>query len=192
MLDDRLRFDKHAKYVRNKVIPKMKTLGKIRTFVSKKTALYLYTSLIKPVFEYNDYIYDPMTHEDANSLEVLQNTCLRICLKRDRYTSHSTLYEEAGIGPLSKSREDHTSKIVYLGLNQESTTFINGLFNKVSNVHGIATRSSLLEDVYIPRSRLECCKGNIKIRGPGYYNKLPEHVRHSKTVKEFNSKVKKL
>ncbi len=56
MLDCRLRFDKHVNYVRSKIIPKMKTLGKIRKFVNRSTSLYLYSSLIKPVFEYNDYI----------------------------------------------------------------------------------------------------------------------------------------
>ena len=103
MLDARLRFDRHAKYVRSKIIPKMRTLGKIRNVVTKNTALYLFNSLIKPVFEYNDYIYDPLTQDDANSLEVLQNSCLRICLKQDRYTSRDTLYAESGVCPLSKA-----------------------------------------------------------------------------------------
>ncbi len=79
--------------------------------------------------------------------------------------------------------------MVYLGLNQESTAFINNLFSKVSEVHEIPTRSSLMKDVYVPRSKLECCKGNIKIRGPNYYNKLPESVRQSKTVKEFKNRA---
>ena len=164
MLDTRLRFDKHAKYVLSKIIPEMHTLGKIRVF--EKTALYLYKSLVKPVFEYNDFIYDPLTQDDVHGLEVLQNTCLRICLNRDRYTSREQLYKESGICSLSKSRELHTSKLVYLGLNQESTPFINNLFSKVSEVHDIQTRSSLMSDVYVPRSKPECCKGNIRICGP--------------------------
>ena len=62
ILDSQLRFDKHAKYIRSirSVYPKVKTLGHIRTFVSK-TALYLYSSLIQPVFDHADFVYDPLT-----------------------------------------------------------------------------------------------------------------------------------
>ena len=150
MLDCRLRFDKHAKYVRSKIVPKMKTLGKIRKFVNSSTALYLYSSLIKPVFEYNDYIYDPMTVDDANTLEVLQNNCLQICLQVDKYTSRRNLYQDSGVCPLAQSRENHTSKIVFLGLAGKSTAFVNQLFQRVSDVHEVNTRSSTQNHLSIP------------------------------------------
>ena len=190
MLDCNLRFNKHAKYVRSKIIPKMKTLGKIRKFVNQHTALYLYTSLIKPVFEYNDYIYDPMTAEDANSLEVLQNNCLRICLQANRYTSRQELYSRAGITSLAQSREDHTAKMVYLGTKGKSTPFVNSLFNKVSEVHDRNTRSSSQNLLAVPRSKLHCCTGNIKIRGPVCFNKLPEDIRHSTSLDVFKRQQK--
>ncbi len=152
LLDSRLRFDRHANYVRTKIVPKMKTLSKIRRFVTRSTALYLYTSLIKPVFEYNDYIYDPMTAEDANSLEVLQNNCLRICLKADKYTSRRDLYKESGICSLAQSREEHTAKVVYLGVSKQSTAFVNSLFMKVGDVHDLGTRASANDKIYVPKT----------------------------------------
>ncbi len=190
MLDCRLRFDKHAKYVRSKIIPKMKTLGKIRKFVNRSTALYLYSSLIKPVFEYNDYIYYPMTADDANSLEVLQNNCLRICLQTDKYTSRRNLYLDSGVCSLAENRENHTSKMVYLGLAGKSTDFVNQLFKRVSDIHDINIRASTQNHLSIPRSKLECCKGNIAIRGPTYYNKLPEDIRQSSSVEVLKHKLK--
>ena len=100
--------------------------------------------------------------------------------ERQVHYSRKSLYEEAGISSLAKSRDEHASKIVYLGLNQQSTSFINEMFSELSDFHSETTRSSLMEEVYVPRCKLECCKGNIKIRGPMCYNKLPEHVPHAK------------
>ena len=105
-----MHFNKHASYIRSKIIPKMKTLGKIRRFVSDSTTLYLYGCLVKLVLEYNDYIYDPMTVDDAQSLEVLQNNCLRICLNCDRLTSRNELYKRSGFCSLARSRENIVPK----------------------------------------------------------------------------------
>ena len=174
LLDNRLRFDKHANYIRSKIIPKMKTLGKIRRFVSKSTTLYLYGCLVKPVFEYNDFIYDPVTIDDTQSLEVLQNNCLRICLNCDHLTSRTELYRESGFCSLARSREEHSAKMVYLGLNNKSTTAVNKMFCKVSEMHDRTTRSNTKNEAYVPSHWLECCKGNLKIRGTNYFNKLPE------------------
>ena len=44
----------------------------------------------------------------------------------------------------SLCREEHTSKMVYLGLNQQSTRFINQLFSRVSDVHSRLTTSNII------------------------------------------------
>ena len=93
-----------------------------------------------------------MTAEDTNSLEVLQNTCLQMCLQADRYTSRKELYEESGICSLAQSCEDHTTKMVYLGLSNKSTTFVNQIFVKVFDVHDKVTRSSIQNEVFIPKT----------------------------------------
>ena len=51
MLDCHVKFDKHVMYIKSIVIPKMKTLAKIRQFISANTALYLYNSLIQPLLD---------------------------------------------------------------------------------------------------------------------------------------------
>ena len=131
-----------------------------------------------------------MTADDSNSLEVLQNNCLRICLQVDKYTSRRDLYQELGICSLAKSKEDHTTKMVFLGMSDRSTRYINQLFMKVSDTHDRNTRASAHNLLSVPRSNLECCKGNIQVRGPTYYNRLSEHVRQSETVDTFKRRLK--
>ena len=114
IMDSWLGFDEHVKYICLKIYPKVKTLGGIRNFVSKMTALYIYCSLIKPVVDYADIVYDPFTANDANILQVLQNTCLHIYLQKDRCTSQQSLHEKTNVKPLQELKNEHTCKIMYL------------------------------------------------------------------------------
>ena len=92
MLDPKLSFTEHVTYLIKKITPKPKTLSRIRCHIGTNTALFLYNSLIAPLFIYNDYIYDSMgigmkeelfLHGigDAYKLQVIENSCIRNCLK---------------------------------------------------------------------------------------------------------------
>ena len=64
MLDSRLKFNEHANYLSSKIYPKLKTLNRIRCNIGTGTALYLHSSLLAPLFSFNDYIYDAMQKND--------------------------------------------------------------------------------------------------------------------------------
>ena len=83
MLDGGLKFDMHVDYMTKKIYPKLKTLGKVRSYIGVKTAITLFNSLIAPLFSFNDYIFDPMSASDANKLQVLHNACIQTCLNCD-------------------------------------------------------------------------------------------------------------
>ena len=100
--------------IQDLVILKMKTLGHIHPYISKKMSLYLYTSLIQPVFEYVDYAYDAMNKCDSNKLQVLQNNCLRIFLLKDTSTSRKDFYEEAKVDTLREAQVKNTCTVVYI------------------------------------------------------------------------------
>ena len=78
-----------------------------------------------------------------------------------------------------------------MGLNQVSTAYVNNMFTKVADTTKITTRSSIKGDVQIPRTKLKLSKGNIKIRGPEYYNKIPLAVREAKSVTSFRNRLKR-
>ena len=73
VLDGPLKFKPHVDYLVRKITPKVKTLSKIRGYVCKGTALYLFNSLIAPVFSFNEHIYDGMGVVESNRLQTLHN-----------------------------------------------------------------------------------------------------------------------
>ena len=112
-------------------------------------------------------------------------------MTKNRYTSRTDLDTEANIKPLKVIREKHTDNIVNKGLNQESTPLPNDSFKIVSGKHDRHTRSSNMKDIHIPTTRTEHCKGNIRVRGPKYYSKLPLDIRESKITKIFKDGLTK-
>ena len=55
----------------------------------------MHRSPVIPHFDYSNVIYDAMTKADANTLQVLQNQCLRICLKAQPRTTVEELHQRA-------------------------------------------------------------------------------------------------
>ena len=158
-LDSKLSFSDHVTYLIKKIVPKLKTLGRIRCHIETNTAMYLY------------------------------NSCIRNCLKSHRLTPRIDLYSQSGILPLFAQRRIHTCSLLHRGLNEISTSYINNMFNLVSNRGGMVRRLEIRGDVETPRYRLEVTKGNVAYRGPKYYNNLDRDSRGIESKRAFTRKL---
>ena len=131
-----------------------------------------------------------MAEQDKNKLQVLQNSCIRTCLKCDKLTPRATLYSASGIVPLEVQHLQNTAGLAYLGVNQESTPFVNKLFSKVQYDTGRVLRSEINEDLVVPKTRLKVCRNNVRYRGPVIYNQIDRGIRNAKTLKNFKKRLK--
>ena len=98
----------------------MKTLGRVRQYISEKMALDMYRSLVIPHLDFGDAIYDAASKTDAQTLQGLQNQCLRICPKAEPRTHIIDLHTRANIPLLPERRLEHTCNTVYRGVNNLS------------------------------------------------------------------------
>ena len=142
-LDQKLNFGEHTTYLCNEIRRKLKTLNCIRCYIGMNTVLYLYNSLIAPLFTCNEHIYDAVGTRDANKLQVTQNNCIRACLKCHNRTHRIELHQQSGIIPLYIQRQIHTVDVVHRGLNKSSTSYINNMFNLTGNGRGVTTWSEI-------------------------------------------------
>ena len=141
--------------------------------------------------QFNDYVYDNPTRSGRDKLQVLQNMCLRICLRCEKRTPRQYLYEQSKVKPLDIQRAEHTASIVYQGVNQESNTFINNLFTKSHNGGIRILRSQINDDISVPRTNLQVCRGHIRYRGPVVYNQIDREIRGARSHRSFKNRLKK-
>ena len=60
-LDPHLRFAEQVQYIKSKTISKISLLRQVSNFLDRNTQLNLYKTLILPIFDYSDYVYNCLT-----------------------------------------------------------------------------------------------------------------------------------
>ena len=112
ILDKELKFAEHVAYLKQKLIGRTKMLGKLRPIIGQNLALELYKSLILPVIDYGDIVYDCLSSKASNDLQKLQNYALRIVLHSGYEKSISDMHKETKLMFLSDRRHSHTLNYV--------------------------------------------------------------------------------
>ncbi len=77
-LDPYLDFNQHVEYVKRKTIGKVKLLGRLNNILMPDTMLMFYKTLILPIIDYGDIIYDGVSQKNAVALQRLQNMAFKI------------------------------------------------------------------------------------------------------------------
>ena len=81
-LDMNLNYNKHLENCLRLISHKAYLLSKIRMYIDTRTAITIYKTLILPVIEYGDVIYDGANQKLLDALQTSQNRILRICMHR--------------------------------------------------------------------------------------------------------------
>ena len=191
MLDQQLTFDSHASYLKRRVSVKMKVLCRVKQYISQSLALQLYCTFILPDFDYADVIYDSFSQQNAQKLQVMQNQCLKACTNSNRRTSTADLHQRVNMPLLSTRRKVHTCNFVYKGINNQRSKGVNNMYKQQARRNTNNTRAIENRDLVIPFSKLETCKGNVRIRGAEYYNSINPSTKSAPSYNAFKSRIKK-
>ena len=100
-LDRHLCFNDHIDKIIKKVNQRTGILWRMRNFINQPLAKYLYQSLIHPVFQYCDFIYDGCSITLKHKLQVSQNAALRAVRKCACDYSTRQLHDDLEIDILS-------------------------------------------------------------------------------------------
>jgi hypothetical protein len=87
IIDSKLKFHSYALYLQNKMSKKAFFLSRISKNLSSYTKVVLYKSLIAPHIDYCSSLLYMLPNYRIKELQIIQNRCMRIILKCDRYTS---------------------------------------------------------------------------------------------------------
>ena len=101
-----LNYNKHLENCLKLVAHKAFLLNKIRMYIDEHTAITIYKTMILPILEYGDTIYDGANQKILNDLQTLQNRVLRTCVHRNRYTPIILLHQLCNINKLMDRRKN--------------------------------------------------------------------------------------
>ena len=107
-LDRSLTFTAHIADIKQRCSRRlniMKCISGREWGADRRTLLQLYTSLIRPILEYNAFLFDHISDTNQTALEAIQNEALRIATGALRTTPVCNLTAETNIPPLCHRRK---------------------------------------------------------------------------------------
>ena len=108
VVDKRLNWRKHVEHLRAKCTPAvnlLRHLSHLSWGADRQTLLHLYTALVKSKLDYGAQVYGTQDSKILDRLNPIQNESLRVCMGSFRSSPAVSLSVEAGIPPLSYSRD---------------------------------------------------------------------------------------
>ena len=168
-----------------KIVPsKIKTLVKIRKYITTKCALSIYKQTILPLFDYSGFLLISCNKSDRGDLQLLQNNILRMCYNvrlLDRL-SLVDLHREACLVSLEQRRKSQLLGLMYV--------YKNG-----HNVERIFARNTCQRDRYhfiTDTYQSGKYQNSPYFKGTVLWDSLPADIILLPTLIEFKTKIKRL
>lgn len=177
-------------HIKNMVSVASKRLWLIRhrlKHATTKTKLVAYTSLVRPLLEYADVIWDPHTKTNVKSIERVQRKALRfIHHAYGRQVSISDLLSRSGLPTLESGRKMHRLKMLFAIINNhtklEFHTYMQ--YNRTRQ-----TRHKHDKTIIMPQCRTNTYKLSFFPRTIADWNKLPYDVATLSSPDAFFSAI---
>ena len=142
-LDRRLSFNSHFTDVVQRCTRRlnlMKSISSREWGADRSTLLKMYTSLIRPILDYNAFIFDEISSSKIKTLQTIQNTALRIVTGALRTTPTTNLHIDTNI-PLLYHRRKYQLLRFYANANSHPSQPIHGIVNHIQAISRRQRRS---------------------------------------------------
>lgn len=181
-IDCYLRWDVHIDNLTNRLKRLIYKFYQLRDVLSRRNLRIVYTALAESLIRYGVVIWGGLYNNTLGSLEVMQNTILKILFKKDRRYSTAALYAELDIFNVRK---------IYV--YEIMIWMFNSLFGRdvEPDVRGCVTRSIVNCDVRVPLFRKSHIQRFVFYYGPKVYNSLPVNIKNIHNKLLFRKQIKK-
>ena len=179
VLDSKLKFDSHIKYISGKVSKSVGVMYRVRDFLPKSCLFSLYYALVYSYLSYCILIWGGTFPTHLKPLLVLQKRVIRT-IHHSNYRDHTHgLFMSSGILKLPD-----IFKLVlgcYIYERRGDNRFLRG------HNHETRGRSNMLPTYH----RLSVSQKSLFYAGPTLWNSIPDFAKNSRTTREFRNKFKK-
>ena len=190
--DTKMTWRNHIHRVYTKASQRLSNIKRIRYIIPRNTAFTLYKSLVRPVFEYADSVYDNVP--GLAKLDQLQREAMLMITCGYQRTPTANLYLETGIEYLHERRKQHRLVIYFKMLNNLAPDHLAKLATPSITEH----RQRLLRNNQDPTLRVMPYARTTRLANSFIFhttkdwNKLSPSYRSISTLTAFKKKLKSL
>jgi len=187
LLDENLSWKPHIDHVCKKISKSAGIIFRARLYLSTKTKLLLYYSLIYPYLTYCNLTWSSTYVTNLNRIFTIQKRIVR-AITNAPYRAHSTpLFAQLNVLDIYKLNSFCIAKFMFSYTHGLLPSPFLHLFVRSSDLHEYHTRTS---SNYRPHT----CRTNIKqftilFQGPQVWNSLPLEISNSESSMSFRKKM---
>ena len=179
-LDMNLNYNKHLQNCLKIASHKIYLLSKVRNYITSDAALKIYKTMILPLIEYGDILYDNSNAKLLKKFQTLQSRSLRICSYEPYHVPVIYLHEICNIARLDLRRKMHI--ILYMYKQKRNYAIIN--------TREVFTRAHDAILYVFDRPNSEKYKNNVLYKGAIEWNSLTVEERQIQTYEIMKSYLK--
>ena len=187
-LDKNLNCKTHIQKITSSISRSLGILCKLKDMLPFKTLLVLYNALTLPHISYCNTVWGNSTKSNTNIILHLQKKAMRICTGSHYLANTDPLFHQLNTLKVNDINVIQTACFMYrFSVNLLPSNF-NDIFSYNRNIHNYPTRIS--NNFHITNPRISLTHRSIRHHGPDIWNSLPEHIKQSKSLSTFKTKVK--
>ena len=186
-LTESLKWDSHIEKIISKASKRLYIIRRHSHYLPRIALERLYLSMIRPVLEYGDVLYDNCSLNLGQSLERVQRQAALLCTRAYRHTEYVTLLKELNWETLCSRRKTHKLLLFYKIKNHIYPSYLNNLLPEIQPIP-YSLRNHLAN---IPRfARLTVSFNSFIPHTARLWNSLSENTRLSPTLNIFKAKIR--
>jgi hypothetical protein len=183
-INQTLTWSDHTSQVVQKAAKCIGLLQRISRDVPRQCLETLYKSMILPIMEYGDIIYDGSADLHLKRLENIQRRAAISCTGAYRHTSHERLLDELGWPPLSTRRKNHRLNIMFKIQNGLTPPYLKESCPPLTRDRtAYALRSAL--NITTPHQRTTTYQKSFYPQTIRDWNSLPRKLRMATSIDTF-------
>ena len=164
-------------------------LRRISRKIPRQCLEILYKSMVLPIMEYGDVIYDGSADSHLDRLEKVQRQAALCCTGAYKHTNHATLLHELGWPPLSTRRRHHRLNIMYKIQNNLAPPYLTSICPQLTRDRtDYNLRTGM--NITTPQQRTATYHKSFFPQSINNWNALNLHTRNSPTIISFKDKLK--
>ena len=190
-ISNNMSWSSHINEILAKVEKRLSMMPRSKHILPRSCLDKLYKSMILPLLDYCDVIYDSCTMYESEQLDKLQRKASLFCTGAFRITSNEKLLEELGWPKLTNGRTSHRLVLFYKKINDLTPQYLKHLCNFIphtTNNYQLRRNISFLVP-YIHREIFSKSYFPKTIRD---WNKLPNDVKQSQSPNIFKTRIRSL
>ena len=193
IFDDKLNWEDHIKIINSKISKGCYAIIRLRPYVNIKTLLQIYYALVYTHLQYCVTSWGAAAPSHTKKIITKQKKILRL-MTYSSFNSHSDpLFKSLKILKIEDILNLKTAMDMYVNIKFDKENSKNPTNNKLIPLHNFYkynTRSKADEQYYVPSVSKNIGKTTLNYLRPYTWNKIPLHIRNSKSLILFKKNYK--